>query len=52
MTFAADAARLHRLRLEHVPVIDEHFALGQQRHEMGGYKITSAIDTRFAVLRI
>ena len=47
-TRRADAAGLRRLRLEHVPVRDEHVPLREIRHQVRRHEIARAIEARLA----
>ena len=51
-TRRADAAGLRRLRLEHVPVGDEHVALREVRHQVRRHQVALAVEARFAQPRI
>jgi len=46
------SAHLDRLRLEDMPVRDQHAALGEQRHEMGRDEVPRAVEARLASLGV
>jgi hypothetical protein len=48
----AHTARLHLLRLEHVPVGDEDAPLGEIRHQVRRHQIARAVQARLSLLGI